>query len=241
MRIQKTLRNFLFDALGKTYFRWPFLLKISGKKYFGLNKIDRELARIIPEFNGFYVDLGANDGNSQSNTKYFENSRNWHGLLIEPVPALYKKLIRNRSKRNFFKNCACVSVGGPNHVTVLYSGLMSTTLGDRTMHEKNYSHARSGEEHLSGNDEIQEIEVLAYPLGQLLIEINAPSIMDFLSLDVEGFELEVLKGVNHDNYRFRFILVETDELDILSNFLRHVDYKFLQQLSHHDYLFANSR
>lgn len=240
MRIKKTIRNSLLDMLGRTYFSWPLLLKITRRKYFGLNKIDRDLARIIPDRNGFYVELGANDGNSQSNTKYFENYRGWIGLLIEPVPSIYKKLIRNRSKRNYFKNCACVSVDGPSHVTILYSGLMSTTLGKPEFRERNFSHAKLGEEYLSENDRVQEIIVEAYPLNDLLVEISAPSIIDLMSLDVEGFELEVLKGINHMNFRFRYILIETKDFGELSKYLWEQGYVFFQRLSHHDYLFQDS-
>jgi len=63
-----------------------------GKKYFGLNQIDRELASILNFDDGFYVEIGANDGNTQSNTKHFELFRNWRGILIEPVPKTFKKL-----------------------------------------------------------------------------------------------------------------------------------------------------
>jgi len=56
------------------------------RKYYGLNKIDKKLLKYINYSNGFFIELGANDGLAQSNTIFFEKFRNWHGILIEPIP-----------------------------------------------------------------------------------------------------------------------------------------------------------
>jgi hypothetical protein len=72
----------------------------------------------------------------------------------------------------------------------------------------------------------------------LLDEANAPSVIDFLSLDVEGAELEVLKGVDFARYRFKYMLVECRNLTRLELFLAQQGYALVDRLSGHDYLFA---
>ena len=74
------------------------------------NKIplDIKLDNLIKKQHGFYIELGANDGLTQSNTAFFEFNRNWTGLLIEPSYNMYLQCIQNR-KKSIVKNYACVS------------------------------------------------------------------------------------------------------------------------------------
>jgi translation initiation factor IF-3 len=65
--------------------------------------------------------------------------------------------------------------------------------------------------------------------------------MDLLSLDVEGSEMEVLKGLDHAKYRFEYICLECREIKKMEDYLQDHDYKLVKQLSSHDYLFKNSR
>ena len=58
---------------------------------------------------GFYVELGANDGISQSNTLYLEKNLNWRGVLVEPNNRNYLKCVQNRSELNAIFHNACVS------------------------------------------------------------------------------------------------------------------------------------
>jgi len=60
-------------------------------KYFSLNQLDRKLEKYVDYDNGYFVELGANDGVNQSNSLYFEKYRTWRGLLVEPAPQNYLK------------------------------------------------------------------------------------------------------------------------------------------------------
>jgi len=78
--------------------------KVSKKKpSFALNKFDFLVTEIFSQkvHEKYYVEIGANDGVSQSNTKYLELYESWRGLLIEPIPELFVKLKKNRSKKPF--------------------------------------------------------------------------------------------------------------------------------------------
>lgn len=81
----------------------------------------------------------------------------------------------------------------------------------------------------------------ARTMQSLLVESNLPHIIDLLSLDVEGSEISVLKGINHSNYRFSFILVECRNIKTMREYLETKDYEYFEQLSRHDFLFKNKR
>jgi hypothetical protein len=70
--------------------------------------IDKKLNDLINKDNGIYIELGANNGITQSNTAFFEFSRNWTGVLIEPSLNAYNECIRNRPN-SIVLNFACVS------------------------------------------------------------------------------------------------------------------------------------
>jgi hypothetical protein len=80
----------------------------------------------------------------------------------------------------------------------------------------------------------------AKTLTDLLIEADSPNIIDFLSLDVEGSEMEVLKGLDFKKFHFHFLLIESRSIDILKNFLLRHGYVLEKKFSQHDFLFKNN-
>ena len=66
--------------------------------YSGLNKLDKKIEEYLNYDDGFFVELGANDGVTQSNTLYLEKHRKWKGVLVEPTPHNFLKCLENRSK-----------------------------------------------------------------------------------------------------------------------------------------------
>ena len=210
--------------------------KLFRMRYFALNDLDKKIERYLDFDDGYFVELGANDGVNQSNTLFFERVRMWKGVLIEPYQPNYKDLIRNRSSNNYFKNAACV---GPTYmkptVELAYSNLMTSTLGVKSEISSPVEHADQGAAFWGGN--IFLFEAPAFTLDSILIEAGAPFLIDFLSLDVEGVELEILKGVNHSKFRFRYICVESRQFDELQEYLLSQEYDYVDALSNHDYLF----
>ena len=71
---------------------WKIIKQFKKKKIFGLNNLDLKLEKYLNYNNGFFIELGANDGISQSNTYYFEKNKNWNGVLIEPILHKYLEL-----------------------------------------------------------------------------------------------------------------------------------------------------
>ena len=77
----------------------------------------------------------------------------------------------------------------------------------------------------------------ARTLTSILIDAGSPEKMDFLSLDVEGCEIEVLRGFDFSRFSFKFLLIESRSLDELSNFFLPHQYFLEAKFSEHDYLF----
>lgn len=221
----------------------PVLLRTAKKimrgKYVAKDGLDKKMEKYLNYSNGFYVELGANNGIKESNTYYFERYKNWRGVLIEPSPNKFIECRQNRSEANAFFCNACVSFAYQEEfVKIVYSNLMSAPANLESDIADPLEHARKGQAYLPDNEMIFEFGAKAKPLGTILNEANAPSVIDFLSLDVEGAELEVLKGVNHAVYQFKFMLVECRDFKRLENYLVPLGYSLIEQLSHHDYLFS---
>lgn len=211
-------------------------------KFFGLDNLDQKLVAILDYPDGFFVELGANDWVSQSNTLYFERHRNWTGVLVEPTPHNYLLCLANRSPDNHIFCNACTSFDyRERFVEIAYSNLYSCPIGLESDVEDPIQHAIEEEKFLNATDEIFTFGSVAKPLNELLIRANAPHLMDLLSLDVEGAEIEVLKGIDHTRFRFRYMCVESRDKDKLLKYLEENSYEFFEQLTYHDYLFSNAQ
>jgi FkbM family methyltransferase len=210
------------------------------KKYYSVNDLDKKLEKYLNFDYGYFVELGANDGVTQSNSLYFEKHRNWKGVLVEPSPNNYLKCKSNRSTESNVFCCACTSfLYKEKFVEIAYSNLMTSPLGLESDIINPIDHAKSGNIFLSNKEDNFIFGALAIPLNNLLIQAGSPSLIDFLSLDVEGAEIEVLKGINHKEFRFKYMCIETRDVNLLAEYLKTQKYELFEKLSSHDYLFKN--
>ena len=227
---KKILRSFVLSQ--------PVLRKLTGKGYSGLRKIDREIEKYLNYDRGFYVELGANDGINQSNTLYFNRYRNWTGILIEPYELNFLRCVENRGASDIVVNAACVAFDYPNEsVELTYANLMTVmNYGTSDLPDKK-NHIESSRSFLSENETQHNFLAPARTLNSILEKHSAPKLIDFLSLDVEGSELEVLKGLDHSIYRFKLLCVETRSFEVMNKYLESKNYYFFEMISDHDYLF----
>lgn len=216
--------------------------RLLNGRYYGLNQLDRKLEKYVNFDNGYFVELGANDGIKQSNSLYFEKYRGWRGLLIEAAPPNFLKCRQNRALRSVVYCAACVSFDHDQQfVRMVYSDLMSTPIDSKSDISDPVAHAKLGSQYLQNGEINFEFGAVARTLNSLLLDASAPKKIDFLSLDVEGFEQEVLKGVDHDTFRFKYILVECRDIERMNSYLNGNGYRLIEKMSIHDYLFADAQ
>ncbi len=172
-----------------------------------LHEIDRKLDRIIDRDGGVFVEAGGHDGYTQSNTYYLERFRGWDGMLVEPMPELAAQARRNRPRAEVFE-CALVPFGYEQDCVELdFGGLFSTVRGVR---EDGGDWARHGV--VLGWEDHRVQRVPARTLSDLIEEAGIEEV-DLLSLDVEGYEPQALRGLDLDRHAPRWILVEMHDLE----------------------------
>ena len=90
------------------------------------------------------------------------------------------------------------------------------------------------------NEKIEEFWVDASTLNSILKKSKAPELIDFLSLDVEGVEIEVLNGIDFLNYNFKYILIESRDDEEIKKYLKEKNYIFLEKIIKRDLFFKYS-
>jgi len=213
-----------------------FKKKIYKKTQPSLNDLDKKLEPYLNFKNGFFIEVGANDGYTQSNTYYLEKTLGWKGLLVEGIPELYKKCVKERPG-SIVKNFALVSDDYQgDSVEMHYANLMSVVDGAMKTDVEQDEYIKLGKK-VQNLDESYTISVPARTLESIIDEIGSPPRIDFFSLDVEGYELSVLKGLNMKKYRPAYILVECLFYEEVNDYLLSQQYEAVKKMSDLDYLY----
>jgi FkbM family methyltransferase len=218
------------------FIRWATYRKCYITGRFARFGIDKRLEELLPYKNGFYVELGAHDGALASNTYYFELNKGWKGVLIEPSPNLFLSCNSRRGLNNFVFCNACVPFNyKENFVEMKYLSSMTISNGlDLDIDDK---FVERGDKNLIDGECTFVFGAKSATLTSLLDKSNAPSLIDFISLDVEGAELDVLKGLDFGAYNFKYMVIECRNIERLSSYLANYGYSIEEKITHHDYLF----
>ncbi len=200
-------------------------------------RIDIKILPYLPE-KGFFVEAGALDGLFMNNTKILEDL-GWEGLLVEPSHKAVEKCRENR--KCIIEECALVSSSYP----------FDTVEGDFNYDGTDGLGAWSS---VNRGNPAENVSVKARTLDSLLEKHNVTKV-DLLSLDVEGYEIEVLKGLDLNKTEVSNILVEVNltnyTLGDMDNYLGQFGYKNIRPISnfsmesnpgwnglHQDYLYT---
>jgi FkbM family methyltransferase len=141
--------------------------------------------------NGYFVDIGAYDGITISNTYYLEKELGWKGLCVEANPHTYTSLISCR-------NSQCVNLAiAPyeKEVEILLNG-WSSAIND------NFTSSEILKQNFS------TVKINAITINELFERYKTPSIFDYLSIDIEGGELEIISQLDFKSWRPSLITYE---------------------------------
>lgn len=163
------------------------------------SEIDQEfMAFVLIGKGGYFVEFGACNGIIGSNTYFLEKYQGWQGVLAEPIPEWFDEIKKNRSSKAFPYAVHPINGEKLDFIEPDQRGLSSLS---------GYEHAdRHGDQRMSGGGKTYQVETIT--LQQLLIEANAPKQIDFLSIDTEGSEFDILFKFPFEEYIFKFITVE---------------------------------
>jgi len=174
--------------------------------------------RLKAEFFGrdggrYFVEVGANAPQQGSQTWQFEQS-GWNGILVEPQPDLAARL--QQARRAHVVAVACSSPQNAGGTVRLYlSGPHSSLHPDLAV---------------TGIVPHAAIDVPVRTLDAILEEASAPAPIDFVSIDVEGHEVEVLSGFDLARWRPRLILIEDHVADLAKHrFLTRAGYRLIRR------------
>ena len=207
----------------------------SDKSQVGQSKfIDNLLGK---KRNGFFIEAGGYDGESHSNSLFFEIERDWTGILIEPIPSLYNKLISK--KRNTFAINACIADRKPFvakfRVLHVLSG-RENEMGDNHKNRVNKEAYKNG----------KNIDSYAYiPCFSLYTIMKALGVLDvdYFSLDVEGGEWSVIKSIQFDKINIKSFTIEWPgnpaSKDLIINRLKENNFALLKDDGQDLYLKSN--
>lgn len=179
-----------------------------------LDNLDRRLVTLLDgKRHGSFVELGANDGLQQSNTLALETLMDWRGLLVEADPELAAECRRNRP----LATVVCAAAGPGWGMAHLDPRDLTSAVGlDR-----------------AGG----EVLVTTAPLSSLIDAADLSGPIDVLSVDVEGFELEILAGLDLSRHAPCHLLVETLRPVEVSRALG-PGYQHAGAWSRHDHLYS---
>lgn len=176
--------------------------------------------------NGFFIEFGACNGIDYSNTYILEKYYNWDGILAEPSKSWHKNLTNNRNCK-IEKNCVWTHTGKLikfNEVKDnIYSTVESFSFNDDHKNKR-----------MHGN--YYNVETIS--LNDLLKKHNAPKNIDYLSIDTEGSEYEILKEFHFNEFDIKIITCEhnyTINRNKIFNLLKDNGYqRVFEKLSKHD-------
>ena len=177
---------------------------------------------------GYFVEVGSTDGTNLSNTHLLEKGYDWNGICIDADPTQWESL---QKQRNCATSNACIwSKSGENVpylVQSCYSGIESHT------EKKDYPNE-------DGNVDYREtISLTTKTLDEVLRENNAPPFIEYISIDTEGSELEVLRGIDYSSFTIGAFTIEHNNNQIqkeeLNKFLESKGYERFAEVQWEDW------
>ena len=195
--------------------------------------------------NGVFIDIGAHDGKSLSNTYFFEKELNWTGVCFEPLPEAFEKLKANRS-------CICINACvsdrdgqvqfiqvddlNPHQIPAYSHNMLSGML--HTYEQKHMDRLLLTMATTNGGS-YKIVNMPSRTLNSVCKEHNIKHV-DFISLDTEGGELLILQSINFDEVNISVICVENNYASgAIRTFLESKNFNYVALLGGQDEIYVN--
>ena len=145
---------------------------------------------------GFFVEVGAADGVGSSNCFMLEKKLGWKGICIEPNPEFFARLVRNRTAKCF----QCPVAPDEGEVQFRLAGYFGGIQDNLAMwHEKDWENGKL-------------VSMKTRRLVDILDEAEAPPVIDYLSLDIEGGEQNIIASFPFDRYKILTMTIERSDM-----------------------------
>jgi FkbM family methyltransferase len=179
---------------------------------------------------GVFIEAGVHDGWTGSNTYWLEASLGWRGILVEPIPGLAKACRKERPHSKVFHGALVSHDYGKQTIDIECSGLVSAVLESSFLEQsRNIAKAYYG----VVNRPLATVPALTLDHCIRLAGFNR---IDFLSLDVEGFEAEALQGLDLRKWQIPWLFIECNDEAAVFGVLGS-DYEPFRRISSKDILF----
>ena len=188
------LRQKIFDL--EKFFNWNmFYSSQSGQDKFINSFIFKNIK------NGFFVEIGAYDGVLGSNCLFFERYLGWDGIAVEPSPSQFNLLKNNRK-------CRCINKAISNKKEVIE--FVDVIEGKTQMSGINKDFYSSTLEYLNKDQrtKFNKINIETSTFSEVLADTFH---IDYLSIDVEGYEKDILESIDFNKYKVKVLSVENNK------------------------------
>jgi FkbM family methyltransferase len=220
--IKKILTNIPFGKkiIALIGYKWACKRNFGKLKFQGEFFQDMIAYLYLQKGNGFYIDIGANEGVLGSNTYIFEQL-GWQGICIEPQPDIFLNLKK-------FRNCDCynIAISSQSNENVEFFKAHGASALSGLNEGMSESHKKWAEEY--GKTEIIKVKTMTFNE----IMQNYPNIkhIDFMSVDVEGHEMEILKTIDFKRYSFGFLTIEKNNPEKTKGYMKKNGYKVFMEI-----------
>ena len=222
IKIYKHLRKYFYNAVGHYRFLiirrylYSFLIKlgISHSK----DNIDKKFSKgYLFKKNGIYIECGASDGITYSNSFLLEQKYGWTGLLVEPIQDQFDALVKYRKNSICAKYILTSSEDSGKKINIVNAGPESIIIDEQienlSMSNTERMSLLDSQKMIKGEEFVESISI-----SELLDKYNIEEV-DVFFLDVEGSEISVLNGLDTKKHKIKNIVVETGSIDSFKDYM----------------------
>jgi len=173
--------------------------------------------------NGIFIDIGCNHYKSGNNTYFFEKNRNWKGICIDPID--YSQSYQEHRPNSIFVHGALTNYKNLENIEIRQAGVLSSVSSLCCERHKKRCEIE--------NFNVEKTIVPNLDFNKILEKYNTPRNIDYVSIDTEGAELEIIKSIDFKKWNISLFTIEFNGADYwnpheMHNIMKKNGYKFGQ-------------